>query len=79
MRARYRVAAMDLRQTLAALPLLVLRLRITPRDAALRLPAANKGNTLRGAARVQGGSKRAGCTAQVARGDPGKLCSVLRR
>lgn len=36
-------------QALGALPLLRLRLKIAARATALRLPAANKGNTLRGA------------------------------
>ncbi|MGD0128087.1 MAG: CRISPR system precrRNA processing endoribonuclease RAMP protein Cas6 [Terriglobia bacterium] len=39
---------MDVTQASANLPLLVLRLRITPKQV-LKLPAANKGNTLRGA------------------------------
>jgi hypothetical protein len=39
---------MDVTQASANFPLLVLRLRITPKQV-LKLPAANKGNTLRGA------------------------------
>jgi hypothetical protein len=39
---------MDVTQASANLPLLLLRLRITPKQA-LKLPADNKGNTLRGA------------------------------